>query len=114
MSHQLHIIKERNEYSINQEQSWKVDYGYKGYGFAIKRDDNSIVCNFPDGLRPEQKALAQMISATPDLLEAAIQLVEWYGRSEGGDGALFPINYQTFEIQRAMKAIAKATGGSHD
>lgn len=74
MTYQMHIIRERNEYSIQHESNWKVDHGYKGYAFAVKREDNSIVCNFPDGLRPEQKQLAQFISAAPDLL-AALEMI---------------------------------------
>jgi hypothetical protein len=107
MTYQMHTIKERNEYSINQEQSWKVDYGYKGYGFAVKRDDNSTVCNFPDGLRPEQKALAQMISATPDLLAALRDLLEEADLNEVDE-------YTVSKIEAARAAIAKATGGHHD
>jgi hypothetical protein len=70
MAFNTHIIKERNEYSVKQESGWKVDYGYKGYGFAVKRDDNSTVCNFPDGLRPEQKQLANLIANLPQILDA--------------------------------------------
>jgi hypothetical protein len=70
MTYQLHITKQRNEYSVKQESGWRVDYAYKGYGYAIKRDDNSTVCTFPDGLRPEQKDLAELIAALPQILDA--------------------------------------------
>jgi hypothetical protein len=102
-------IQEIN-YSIHDERDWTVGYAYKGYGYVIKRPGGGLVCNVAEGLRPEEAALARMISATPDLLEAAIHLVEWYGRRNGDDGALFPITNQPLEIQRAMKAIAKVNG----
>lgn len=70
MKSYTNTIAERNEYSVKQETNWRVDYGYKGYGFAVKRADDSTVCNFPDGLRPEQKELAELIAALPQILDA--------------------------------------------
>jgi hypothetical protein len=102
MSHQLHIIKERNEYSIQQETGWRVDYGYKGLCWSIKRDDHSLICEFPAGLRPEQKQLAQLISATPDLLEALYEVVNLFDINELDDD-------KVSIIQNAWKAIDKAT-----
>lgn len=58
-------------YTIAMETSWKIAHGPKGYAFAIKRDDNSDVCTLHNGLTPQDKALATLISATPDLLAAA-------------------------------------------
>jgi hypothetical protein len=105
------IYREVN-YTIAMETEWKVAHGPKGYAFAIKRDDNSDVCVLHNGLTPQDKALATLISATPDLLEALQKIVEWYGRRNNGDGALFSAEYQPLEIQRAMQAIAKATGNA--
>lgn len=62
-------IREIN-YSIADEKSWSVSFAYKGYGYAIKRNDGSFVCNVAEGLRPQEKALAQLIAATPTMLEA--------------------------------------------
>lgn len=105
MSHQLHIIKERNEYSIQQETGWRVDYGYKGLCWSIKRDDHSLICEFPAGLRPEQKQLAQLISATPDLLNALRKIWE-------DEKVRSVLTYD--QAITALEAIAKATGGRYD
>jgi hypothetical protein len=94
------------------EKDWCVSHGYKGLAFAVKRPDGGTVCNLAEGLRPEEKQLATLISATPDLLEALQKIVEWYGRRNNGDGALFSAEYQPLEIQRAMQAIAKATSNA--
>ena len=72
MSYQLQPLQEFN-YSINQEQNWQIAYAYKGYGYAIKRADGSTVCNLPDGLRPQEKQLAELICALPQILEALQQ-----------------------------------------
>lgn len=62
-------IQEFN-YSIKHEQNWQIAYSPKGYGYAIKRIDGSTVCQLPDGLREEEKSLAELISALPKILEA--------------------------------------------
>jgi hypothetical protein len=101
-------IKEIN-YTIVDERDWTIGYTYKGYGYAIKRPGGGVVCNIAEGLRPEEAALATLISATPELL-AALQRalphledfdreLEHYGRSIS----------ETVKAARA--AIAKATGG---
>ena len=63
-------------YTIAMETSWKIAHCPKGYSFAIKRDDNSNVCTLHNGLTVQDKALAQLITATPDLLSAAEVAVE--------------------------------------
>ena len=68
-------------YTIDMECDWSVDYAYKGYGFAIKRPDGGTVCTLPNGLRSEEKALATMISATPDLL-AALEMIVYGSKNE--------------------------------
>ena len=85
----MHIIKERNEYTFQDESNWKVDYGYKGYAFAVKREDNSIVCNFPDGLRPEQKQLATYIAALPDVFDALKQAEKVLRHYTAGDPSAY-------------------------
>lgn len=69
MSYRLQPLQEFN-YSVKQEQDWQIAYAYKGYGYAIKRSDGSLVCNLPDGLRPQEKQLAELICALPQILEA--------------------------------------------
>lgn len=97
-------------YTIADESNWTIGYTYKGYGYAIKRPDGSLVCNIAEGLRPEEAALASLVSATPELLEALNYCVQWYGRRENDNGALCAIDNQPLQIQRAIKAIAKAMG----
>lgn len=58
-------------YTIDMERDWKIAFGPKGYAFAIKREDNSDICTLHNGLTRQDKALATLISATPDLLAAA-------------------------------------------
>ena len=70
MSYQLQQPLQEFNYSIKQEQDWQIAYAYKGYGYAIKRADGSTVCNLPDGLRPQEKQLAELICALPQILEA--------------------------------------------
>ena len=60
-------------YTIAMETSWKIAHCPKGYSFAIKRDDNTNICTLNNGLTPQDKALAQLICATPDLLDALRQ-----------------------------------------
>lgn len=57
-------------YTIDMECDWKIAYGPKGYAFAIKREDNSDVCTLHNGLTPQDKALAMLITAAPDMLNA--------------------------------------------
>lgn len=99
------IYREVN-YTIAMETEWKVAHGPKGYAFAIKRDDNSDVCVLHNGLTPQDKALATLISATPDLLEAAKL-------------ALSAIQYGNWQVEREAYAklalaIEKAEGVGND
>jgi hypothetical protein len=94
-------------YSIADEKDWSVSIGYKGYGYAIKRDDGGLVCNVAEGLRPEEAALARLIAATPDLLAALRDLLEEADLNEVDE-------YTVSKIEAARAAIAKATGGHHD
>lgn len=60
------------------------------------------------------KALQAKAAAVPELLEALRDCVKWYGNRMNddfrNDDSLRPIDQQPPEIQRAMRAIAKATG----
>lgn len=63
------------------------------------------------------EANARLIAAAPELLEALDEMVRWYAKREtasmfvsGGEG-LLPIEAQDEEVQQAIRAIAKATGG---
>ncbi len=92
-------IKQIN-YTIADERNWTIGYTYKGYGYAIKRPNGGVVCNIAEGLRPEEAALATLISATPELLDALLEIV-----------AVWDEGSQAFPISQARAAIAKATGG---
>jgi len=88
-------------YTIDMECDWSVDYAYKGYGFAIKRPDGGTVCTLPNGLRSEEKALAYLVSAAPDMLKLLEAI--W-----GNEKAMKHIPYdQAVEI---AEVIAKARG----
>lgn len=86
-------------YTIADERNWTIGYTYKGYGYAIKRPNGGVVCNIAEGLRPEEAALATLISATPELLDALMEIV-----------AVWDAGSQAFPIAQARAAIAKATG----
>jgi hypothetical protein len=91
-------------YTIADECDWSVGYGYKGYGYVIKRPGGGVVCNVAEGLRPEEAALARLLSATPDLLFAlkqAEKVLRYYTAED-------PAAYTAQEKIHA--AIAKATG----
>lgn len=91
-------IREIN-YTIADERDWTVGYAYKGYGYVIKRPSGGVVCNVAEGLRPEEAALARLLSATPDLLDALQEII-----------AVWDANSYAFPIAQARAAIAKATG----
>ena len=86
-------------YTIADESNWTIGYTYKGYGYAIKRPDGSLVCNIAEGLRPEEAALASLVSATPELLDALLEII-----------AVWDQGSQAFPISQARAAVAKAMG----
>lgn len=55
---------------LASKPQWNVQYGYKGYGYAVKRTDGSTVCNLPDGLRSEEKELANFLALAPEMYDA--------------------------------------------
>jgi len=69
-----HPIQEFN-YCVKSETNWKISYSPKGYGYAIKRADGTTVCNLPDGLRQQEKDLAELIVALPKILESLQDVV---------------------------------------
>lgn len=88
-------------YTIADERNWTIGYTYKGYGYAIKRPNGGVVCNIAEGLRPEEAALATLISATPDMLVAL----------QGVQAAWDANRLLTNDEAAAVRiAIAKATG----
>ena len=74
MTYQLKQPMQIFNWSIMNELAtkpqWDVAYGYKGYGYAIKRTDGSTVCHLPDGLRPAEKELAQFLALAPEMYDA--------------------------------------------
>jgi hypothetical protein len=85
MTYQLRQPIQQFNWSIKQEldtkPNWNVTYAYKGYGYAIKRDDGSLVCNLPDGLRQAEKELAQFLAVSPEMYDAlgdALDLITDY------------------------------------
>ncbi|HEL4115128.1 TPA: hypothetical protein UM349_000329 [Stenotrophomonas maltophilia] len=60
---------------------------------------------------------ARLIAAAPELLEALVNMVQWHGKREWPTASfevegLLPIDLQNDDVQKAMRAIAKATGGA--
>lgn len=58
----------------------------------------------------QAEANALLIAAAPDLLEAVESCVLWYANRDPKIDQPYPLRTQPPEIQRAMLAIAKATG----
>lgn len=53
------------------EQDWEISTEDKGTRFAIKRrETGGLVCALPFGLRSEEKALARMLVAVPEMVLA--------------------------------------------
>lgn len=76
------------------------------WGMAVLLDpSNEIVDPDSDVLEVHPK-----FAAAPDLLEAAQACVLWYANRDPKRDQPYPIENQPPEIQRAMAAIAKATG----
>jgi hypothetical protein len=75
MTYQLKQPIQEFNYSVKQEQDWQISYAPKGYGYAIKRSDGTTVCNLPDGLRTQEKELAELIVALPKILESLQDVV---------------------------------------
>lgn len=64
-----------------------------------------------------QEANRLLIAAAPELLEALVHMVQWHGKREWPAASfevegLLPIDLQNDDVQKAMRAIAKATGES--
>lgn len=74
MTYQLRQPIQMYNWSIIDELAskpqWNVTYAYKGYGYAVKRTDGSTVCNLPDGLRAEEKELANFLALAPEMYDA--------------------------------------------
>lgn len=93
-------------YTIAMENNWKITHCPKGYAFAIKRQDSSVVCQLHNGLTPQDKSLAQLITAAPDLLDAAYAALEVLSNKS--------IMSEKVKAYRKLKdAIDKATGESN-
>lgn len=100
MTYQLRQPLQIVNYNISMEKDWTVGYGHKGLAFAVKRPNGGTVCNLPEGLRPEEKQLGNLIAATPDLL-AALELIVGDARNN--------LVKEHFFI--ALEAIVKAKEG---
>lgn len=109
---------------------WEVDAAYgwiehsvwpaKAHAQVVARNGESMtpVARCQSNARAtDNHANARLIAAAPELLAALEEMVCWHAKREaalhavsGGEG-LLPIGLQNAEVQQAMHAIAKATGG---
>lgn len=55
------------EYKFAAETNWQLGTCPKGYAFAVKREDNSVICTLHNGLTPQDKQLAKLLCAAPDM-----------------------------------------------
>lgn len=62
----------------------------------------------PDLGTPE--ANARLIATAPELFEVLREMMRWYAKRKPDSQEFLPIHLQEAEVQRAMCAIAKATG----
>ena len=90
-------------WTLNPAHSTRVDLIDNAKGHAI----GEIV--WVDVRNP---ADASLIAAAPDLLAVVQDCVRWYANRNPEDDDPWPFKNQPPEIQRAMTAIAKATGGA--
>lgn len=96
---------------------WRIDYQRRPDEFEI-RDAKSTGGKAPIAKVKGDKrstikqaaANALLIAAAPDLLDAVESCVLWYASRDPKIDQPYPIRNQPPEIQRALLAIAKATG----
>lgn len=71
---------------LTYETDWSIGTAEKGTRYAIRRTKSGgEIALLPYGLRPEEKALACMIAATPALVHALrgmLDMPEWDGTAE--------------------------------
>ena len=84
---------------LTYEKNWEISTAEKGTRYSVIRGDTGgdVAC-VPYGLTCDCKALATMISATPDLLQVVMEMLEVW---DSGSSA--------FPIAKARAALAKAT-----
>lgn len=65
----------------------------------------------------DRETISRLTSTNAELLEALVNMVQWHGKREWPTASfevegLLPIDLQNDDVQKAMRAIAKATGGA--
>jgi hypothetical protein len=56
---------------LKDESDWVVGTEDKGMRYAVRRKESfGTVCMLPYGLRPEEKALATLLAAAPEMVTA--------------------------------------------
>lgn len=100
--------------TVHTPGPWVVDY-CRNYDEIVGPKDESIAQTgcWQDVEKPEQHANARLISAAPDLLEAAMSVLAWYEAETNHTKE--PDFYKRIEMCRASEealraAISKATG----
>lgn len=100
-------IYRENTYTINDESKWKVTQCPKGYSFMVKRQDNSVICGLHNGVTPMDKSLANLLSASPELLSSLEQLLGSLTLTGSGD---YISSLSRDDLAVARAAISKARG----
>ena len=62
------------EYDPAQEV-FEIGHDSKGYCFTVKRPNGSVVATLPNGLRPQEKALARLFANAPAMLDCLEQIL---------------------------------------
>lgn len=98
----MSIQKQRH---MNAPDYFRLDFADGSY---MDVSDNELSAEYRPYL------LVSRITTAPELLAVAQDCVLWYANRNPENDKLWPIENQPPEIQRAMIAIAKATGESHE
>lgn len=88
---------------------WHAEYGFHGELYIVNTAGKKMAVVYPQGDSDKEKAIASLIAAAPELLEALQELLAWDLDSLPGEVSLGFSGIEK-DIALAKAAIAKATG----